>query len=134
MTAIADTAQLYHEHYRNQYHFSPRRGWISDPCGFLYREGLFHCYWWGCAESADLVHFTEISRHVHRDVPRRLGCWTGCVVADPQNTAGFGPDAYIACLTLNDAERKNQSQALTVSHDHGRSFSYYDGNPVLDSG
>ena len=130
----ADTAQLYHEHYRNQYHFSPRRGWISDPCGFLYREGLFHCYWWGCAESADLVHFNEISRHVHRDVPRGLGCWTGCVVADPQNTAGFGTDAYIACLTLNDAERKNQSQALTVSHDHGRSFSYYDGNPVLDIG
>ena len=124
----------YHEHYRNQYHFSARRGWISDPCGYLYYEGKYHCYWWGCAESADLIHFNEVSRHVHRDVPKGLGCWTGCVVADPQNTAGFGSDAYIACLTLHDAARKNQSQGLTVSHDHGRSFTYYNGNPVLDIG
>ena len=133
-TAPADSSQLYHEHYRNQYHFSARRGWISDPCGFLYYEGKYHCYWWGCAESEDLIHFNEVSRFVQKDVPRGLGCWTGCVVADPKNTAGFGRDAYISCLTLNDAERKNQSQCLTVSHDHGRSFHYYDGNPVLDIG
>ena len=125
---------LYHEHYRNQYHFSARRGWISDPCGFLYYEGKYHCYWWGCAESADLIHFSEVSRHVHQNVPKGLGCWTGCVVADPHNTAGFGSDAYIACLTFHDARRKNQSQGLTVSHDHGRTFHYYDGNPVLDIG
>lgn len=30
---------LYHERYRNQYHFSQRHGWISDPCGFLYYDG-----------------------------------------------------------------------------------------------
>ena len=130
----ADVYVHYNEHYRNQYHFSPQRGWISDPCGFVYRDGRYHCYWWGCAESVDLVHFTEISRHVHKDVPRGLGCWTGCVVADTANTAGFGKEAYVACLTFNDGERKNQSQGLTVSHDGGRTFTYYEGNPVLDIG
>lgn len=131
-TAGADS--LFHEHYRNQYHFSAKKGWISDPCGFLYYEGKYHCYWWGCAESTDLVHFNEVSRHVQNDVPKGLGCWTGCVVADANNTAGFGAGFYVSCLTFHDEARKNQSQGLTVSHDHGRSFTYYDGNPVLDIG
>lgn len=131
---VPDTSNLYHEHYRNQYHFSARRGWISDPCGFLYYEGKYHCYWWGCAESNDLVYFSEVNRYSHSGVPRSLGCWTGCVVADVDNTAGFGAGKYISCLTYNDAERKNQSQGLAVSDDHGRTFNYYNGNPVLDIG
>lgn len=125
---------LYKEHYRNQYHFSARRGWISDPCGFVFSDGKYHCYWWGCAESEDLVHFNEVSRHVHNDVPKGLGCWTGCVVVDKANTAGFGAGKYISCLTFNNDSLKNQSQGLTISDDGGRSFRYYDGNPVLDIG
>lgn len=125
---------LYHEHYRGQYHFSQRQGWISDPCGFLYYEGKYHCYWWGCAESDDLVHWNEINRHSQLDVPRGLGCWTGCVVADTHNTAGFGEGTYISCLTHNNAEAKRQTQGLGISDDHGRTFRYYEGNPVLDIG
>lgn len=126
--------ELYHEHYRNQYHFSVSKGWISDPCGYLYYEGKYHCYWWGCAESEDLVYFNEVSRHVHKNVPKGLGCWTGCVVADVNNTAGFGEGKYISCLTFNNDARHKQWQGLTVSDDHGRSFEYYQGNPVLDIG
>lgn len=131
---VEGSEPLYHEHYRNQYHFSARKGWISDPCGFLYYEGKYHCYWWGCAESEDLIRFNEVSSHVQKDVPRGLGCWTGCVVADVNNTAGFGAGKYISCLTLNNDRRHKQWQGLTVSDDHGRSFSYYQGNPVLDIG
>lgn len=125
---------LYKEHYRNQYHFSVSRGWISDPCGFVFYEGKYHCYWWGCAESEDLVHFTEYNRHSQLNVPKGLGCWTGCVVVDTANTAGFGKGTYISCLTLNNDSLKNQSQAICVSGDHGRTFEYYSGNPVLDIG
>lgn len=131
---VEGSEPLYHEHYRNQYHFSVSKGWISDPCGFLFYEGKYHCYWWGCAESEDLIYFNEVSRHVHKDVPRGLGCWTGCVVADVNNTAGFGKGKYISCLTFNNDALKKQWQGLTVSDDHGRSFTYYDRNPVLDIG
>lgn len=142
---VEGSEPLYHEHYRNQYHFSARKGWISDPCGFLYYEGKYHCYWWGCAESEDLIHFNEITpkqapgersipgRNVHRNVPKGLGCWTGCVVADVNNTAGFGAGKYISCLTFNNDARHKQWQGLTVSDD-GREFEYYNGNPVLDIG
>lgn len=125
---------LYHEHYRGQYHFSQRQGWISDPCGFLYYEGKFHCYWWGCAESEDLVHWDEQNNHSQLDVPHGKQCWTGCVVADVGNTAGFGEGKYISCLTHNDPAAKRQTQGLGISDDHGRTFSYYEGNPVLDIG
>lgn len=125
---------LYKEHYRNQYHFSARRGWISDPCGFLYYEGKYHCYWWGCAESEDLVHFNEINPRSQVNVPKGLGCWTGCVIADVNNTAGFGKGTYISCLTHNNDSAKIQTQGLGISHDHGRTFEFYDGNPVLDIG
>lgn len=125
---------LYKEHYRNQYHFSARRGWISDPCGFVFCDGKYHCYWWGCAESDDLIHFNEVSRYAQNGVPKGLGCWTGCVVVDKANTAGFGAGKYISCLTFNSDSLKNQSQGLTISDDGGRSFRYYEGNPVLDIG
>lgn len=124
----------YREHYRNQYHFSARRGWISDPCGLLYYEGKYHCYWWGCAESPDLVHFSEQNRMSQRNVPKGSQCWTGCVVADVNNTAGFGEGAYISCLTHNNDSAKLQTQGLGISHDHGRTFEYFNGNPVLDIG
>ena len=124
----------YNEHYRNQYHFSVSRGWISDPCGLLYYEGKYHCYWWGCAESPDLVHFSEINRRSQMGVPREQQCWTGCVIADVNNTAGFGAGSYISCLTHHNDSAKLQTQGLGISSDHGRTFSYYQGNPVLDIG
>lgn len=129
-----DNDSLYHEHYRNQYHFSARHGWISDPCGLVFYEGKYHCYWWGCAESPDLVHFTQQNRHSQLQVPKGIGCWTGCVVADVNNTAGFGKGTYISCLTHNNEAAKIQTQGLGISHDHGRTFEYYKGNPVLDIG
>lgn len=134
MLKPAENDSLYKEHYRNQYHFSARHGWISDPCGFLYYEGKFHCYWWGCAESSDLVHFSEQNRMSQRNVPKSQQCWTGCVIADVENTAGFGAGTYISCLTHHNDSAKLQTQGLGISHDHGRTFDFYEGNPVLDIG
>lgn len=131
---VEGSEPLYQEKYRNQYHFSARRGLISDPCGFLYYEGKYHCYWWGCAESEDLVHFSQQNAHSQLSVPKNKQCWTGCVVADAHNTAGFGEGRYISCLTHHDAKAKLQTQGLGISQDHGRTFEYYDGNPVLDIG
>lgn len=131
---VEGSEPLYHEHYRNQYHFSARRGWISDPCGFVYYEGKYHCYWWGCAESEDLVRFNEINHRSQINVPKGIGCWTGCVVADVNNTAGFGNGTFISCLTHNNDSAKIQTQGLGISQDHGRTFDFYSGNPVLDIG
>ena len=36
---------LYKEYYRPQFHFSPEKGWIGDPSGFIYYQarGALRC-------------------------------------------------------------------------------------------
>ena len=58
--AQMNSDSLYKEPYRPQYHFSPEKGWIGDPSGFMYYQGKYHMYWWGKVESTDLVHYQWI--------------------------------------------------------------------------
>lgn len=127
--AAPDT--LYHELYRSQYHFSPRQGWIGDPCGFIYYQGKYQMYWWGKVESEDLVHYQEVTPFAMKGAPENISYFTGSVVIDKGNTAGFGKDAYVAVYTAFEKNSKKQAQGISFSHD-GDTFQYYDGNPVLD--
>ncbi len=122
---------LFKENYRPQYHFSPKHGWIGDPSGLIYYQGKYHMYWWGKAESVDLVHYKEISPFVMKDTDPNIACFTGSVLIDKENTAGFGRNAYIAALTVYEKDSKKQAQGIAFSHD-GKTFYHYDGNPVLD--
>ena len=69
---IRDADTMYRERNRPQYHFSARRGWINDPNGLIWHDGLYHLYYqhnpferewenmtWGHATSPDLLHWTE---------------------------------------------------------------------------
>lgn len=125
--------KLYKEKYRPQFHFSPIKGWIGDPCGFIYYQGKYQMFWWGKVVSDDLVHYREISEKVMKGEPRKIGYFTGSVLVDKDNTAGFGNNTMVACYTIFDHETKNQSQGISFSHD-GENFQYYDGNPVIDIG
>ncbi len=126
----AQSDSLYKETYRSQYHFSPKQGWIGDPSGLMYYQGKYHMFWWGKAESTDLVHYEQVSPHVMKDGPK-ISYFTGSAVIDKENTAGYGKGAYIAAYTIFEPESKKQSQGISFSHD-GREFHYYDGNPVID--
>lgn len=125
--------QLYKEKYRPQFHFSPKKGWIGDPSGLIYYQGKYQMFWWGKAISEDLIHYEEVSENVMKGEPRKLSYFTGSMVVDKNNTAGFGQDALIANYTMFDPVTKNQSQGISFSHD-GQNFQYYDGNPVIDIG
>lgn len=65
---------LYKEEIRQQVHFSPARGWLNDPNGLFYKDGVFNIYFqhnpfanhhfstnvsWGHAVSTNGVHFRE---------------------------------------------------------------------------
>lgn len=121
----------YQEPYRPQYHFSPRHGWIGDPSGLMYYQGKYHLFFWGKAESEDLVHYHQVSDNVMTDTPKGWANFTGSMVIDKQNTAGWGRNAWVAALTVYEKESKKQAQGLAFSHD-GVHFSHYDQNPVLD--
>ncbi|MDE6341926.1 MAG: glycoside hydrolase family 32 protein [Muribaculaceae bacterium] len=131
VTNGGDTA-LYHETFRPQYHFTPAHRWIGDPCGLVRYDGKYRAYSWGAAESDDLVHWTEINRDAIKGLPDRTSPFTGSVVVDTDNTAGYGENALIAVFTSYDEDSRKQSQSIAFSLDGGDTFNYYDRNPVID--
>jgi fructan beta-fructosidase len=136
---------LYKESNRPQIHFTSRRGWNNDPNGMVYYEGEYHLFYqhnpferewenmsWGHAVSKDLVHWEELPVVM---VPDKLGAiFSGTAVIDYNNTSGFGKDGIppmVAIYTANSPE--NERQCIAYSLDKGRTFTKYDGNPVIDS-
>ena len=124
---------LYKEKYRPLYHFSPKEGWIGDPCGFIHYQNEYQMFWWGKVESQDLVHYQEITPFVMTGENIDMSYFTGSVAIDKHNTAGFGKDVYVAAYTIFEKETKKQMQGISFSHD-GKTFQYYENNPVLDIG
>lgn len=136
---------LYSETNRPQLHFSSRRGWINDPNGLIFHEGEYHLYYqhnpferewenmtWGHAVSSDLIHWEELTPALW---PDSLGTmFSGSAVMDYENTSGFGKNGappLVIIYTVHNATR--QRQCIAFSLDKGRTFTKYDGNPVIDS-
>ncbi|WP_187264419.1 glycoside hydrolase family 32 protein [Pontibacter beigongshangensis] len=130
---VEDLQAQYNEKYRPQYHFSPKKGWIGDPDGLVYTEGKYHLFWWGHAVSEDLVHWKELPHPMKGD-DGSFSYFSGSVVVDKENTAGFGEKSMIAVYTRHfRGDSLPETQALSVSKD-GINFHYYEHNPVLDIG
>ena len=54
--------------------------------------------------------------------------FSGSCVVDKDNTAGFGAGAVVAFYTTAG---ENQTQSMAYSTDNGKTFTKYDGNPIL---
>jgi len=131
---------LYRESKRPQFHFSSRRGWNNDPNGLVWFDGEYHLFYqhnpyeihwgnmhWGHAVSEDLIRWTELNDALY---PDELGTmFSGSAVIDERNTAGWGTNAMVAAYT---ADKNGQEvQCLAYSLDRGRTFTKYEGNPIL---
>ena len=110
--AQMNSDSLYKEPYRPQYHFSPEKGWIGDPSGFMYYQGKYHMYWWGKVESTDLVHYQQITPYAMTGADDNISYFTGSAVVDKNNTAGFGKGAYVAAYTVFEKDSKKQVMAV----------------------
>src|SRR3712207_6006096 len=95
-------------------HFTARRGWINDPHGVTFRNGLYHLFYqcvpddvrwrpgitWGHATSADLLWWPE-------GPPALLpgggdaGCWSGSVCGSPP---GVPPAMYYTSVDAGDLD------------------------------
>ena len=133
---------------RPTYHFTAQRNWINDPNGLVYFAGEYHlCYQynplgnihrnmsWGHAVSADLLHWRELE--VAIPVEAGVEAFSGGAVVDWRNSSGFGVgDAppLVAAFTGHHTAQRLQDQRLAYSHDHGRTWTRFAGNPVLDIG
>ena len=129
------------EKFRPAYHHSPAYGWMNDPNGLFYKDGVWHLYYqwnpygsqwenmtWGHSTSTDGLHWTPQPTAIEADA---LGAiFSGCCVVDKNNTAGFGNGAIVAYYTSAGAR---QTQSMAYSLDGGQTFTKYAGNPVIVS-
>lgn len=125
--------EVYFEEYRPQFHLSPQGGWMGDPNGMIFFNGKYHVLWWGHAISKDLVHWTEYTPNAMKGGPSGFGYWSGSVVVDKNNSAGFNTTkdtAMVAIYTMHYNATGFQKVGLSVSHNHV-GFDYYEGNPVI---
>ena len=112
------------EKFRPVYHFTPAYGWMNDPNGMVYKDGVYHLFYqhnpygsmwgnmhWGHATSTDLVNWKH---HGDAISPDALGTiFSGSCVVDKDNTAGFGAGAIVAFYT---SASDRQVQSLSLIH------------------
>ena len=129
------------EKYRPAYHHTPRYGWMNDPNGMFYKDGVWHLcfqynpygsYWenmtWGYSASKDLISWTQMPSVLEGDALG--GIFSGSSVVDKNNTAGFGKDAIVAFYT---SAGHSQMQSMAYSTDGGKTFTKYENNPIITS-
>ena len=129
------------EQYRPLYHHTPAYGWMNDPNGMFFKDGVWHLYFqhnpygsqwenmtWGHSTSTDLIHWTFQGDPVLPDAWGSI--FSGSSVVDKNNTAGFGENAIVALYT---SAGENQTHSMAYSTDNGKTFTKYDGNPIITS-
>lgn len=147
VTAQSDTD------FRPNFHFTPESGWMNDPNGMFYHNGYFHLYFqhypddnvwgpmhWGHAISTDMITWKEQPIALYPDEKGYI--FSGSAVVDHNNTSGFGEEGktpIIAMFTYHDPKGEKdgeidyQSQAIAYSLDEGKTFTKYEGNPVIEN-
>lgn len=129
------------EKYRSAYHHTPAWGWMNDPNGMFYQDGVWHLYYqfnpygsqwgnmnWGHSTSKDLIHWTHEGIALSPDAHGAI--FSGSSVVDKDNTAGFGKNAIVSFYT---SAGESQKQSMAYSTDGGKTFTRYAGNPIIVS-
>ena len=127
------------EKFRPIYHHTPKRGWMNDPNGMFYKDGVWNLYYqynpygsmwgnmhWGHSTTTDLIHWKDEGVAIAPDTWGTI--FSGSCVVDKETVVAmytssrptsFGGDV--------------QAQSLAFSTDGGQTFTKFEGNPVLTS-
>ncbi|MGB4779190.1 glycoside hydrolase family 32 protein [Microbacterium sp.] len=133
---------------RPAFHFSVPDNWKNDPQRPVYLAGEYHYYYlyngdylaggigtsWRRATTRDQVSFVDHGVAIEKFTNGNGDCWSGSLVVDAEDTAGFGAGAVIALVTQAQTDREpegSQAQFLWYSIDGGRSFRPGGDDPVL---
>jgi beta-fructofuranosidase len=100
---------------RPRLHLTPPTGWMNDPNGMCFANGMLHMTYqynpdapewgrmsWGHAETRDLLRWEHlpIALAPGHDGPDSFGCWSGCIVDD-----GSGARLFYTGVRLDGEER-----------------------------
>ena len=131
-------------------HFTCDNGWLNDPDGLIYADGIYHMYYqynpldvhwtnmhWGHAVSKDLLHWTDCGAVL---CPDRYGMmYSGSAVYDAENRSGLGKNGVAPILYYYTAEGKfhdickgqKTRQHLAYSSDGGKTLVKY--GPIVEN-
>lgn len=142
----SDDMSLEVEKYRPSYHHTSAYGWMNDPNGMFYKDGVYHLYFqynpygsmwgnmhWGHSTSTDLVNWKNEGVAIAPDAIGTI--FSGSCVVDHNNTSGFGEGAVVAFYTSAKQTPWGdcQTQSMAYSLDNGKTFIKYENNPILTS-
>lgn len=131
--------------FRSQIHFAPPIGWMNDPNGLVYADGVYHLYYqwnpygvvwgnmhWGHAVSKDLLTWEH--RPMVMDPDQYGTIYSGCGWQDKENAAGFGENALLFFYTASGGSNEwsagaghLHTQRLAVSTDGGETLQRIEG-------
>lgn len=128
---------------RPRYHFNVPDNWKNDPQRPIYLDGKYHYFYlynsdylnggsgtaWRRATTTDHVVFEDCGVAIPKFTNGNGDCWSGSLVIDEKDTAGYGEGAVIALVT--QAFEEKQGQYLWYSTDGARTFLPGGELPVL---
>jgi beta-fructofuranosidase len=105
------------------YHFTPPQGWMNDPNGFIYHNGLYHLFYqhnpkgttwdrvcWGHAVSSDLLDWQHWPLALTPSVKGfdQFGCWSGCAIINN----GIPTIIYTAARDFDASDHRSHSSIM----------------------
>ncbi len=145
---VKSTLPVKHEEesYRANYHFTVPDKWKNDPQRPIFIDGEYHYFYlyngdypdgngteWRHSTSEDLVHWSDQGIAIPKYTNDNGDPWSGSVVVDKENTAGFGKDALVAIVTQPSKDGDKQEQFLWYSTDNGKTFTSYSDDPIISN-
>lgn len=114
---------------RPEFHFTPAKGWINDPYGLVYRNGLYHLFFqyvpdsitwapnvhWGHAISLDMVSWVEQPFVIAPDEDDD-GIWSGSIAVDDNGHASL----FYTSVKSPDVNRGRVRMATPLDEDWRR--------------
>lgn len=138
------------EVFRPAVHFSAPQGWLNDPNGLVFYQGVYHLFYqhnpveriwnnmhWGHATSRDLVHWSDKGDVLFPDEMGSM--FSGSAIVDTQNRLCLKENDYDPIILFytaaGDSTRLSKDkpyvQCIAYSTDGGETFRKYEQNPVL---
>lgn len=125
-------------------HFTAERGWINDPNGLVYDNGIYHLYFqhnpfntewqnmsWGHAVSKDLVHWQQKDTVMYPDEYGTM--FSGCGIKNERGCFGLPEEALLffytsaGCEDYHWCKEKRFTQRMAYSLDGGETLVKYPG-------
>lgn len=129
-------------------HFAAQYGWINDPNGLIYHDGIYEIYFqhnpygtqwgnmtWGHARTKDFLSYEELEPVLHPDENGTM--YSGCGIINERGLLGLPKDALILFYTAAggtnpESEGKDFTIRMAYSTDGGNTY-VKSGEPILES-